>query len=109
NHYVYFKYKIRYTVYRKSYNMRKRPPMLLHGTVSCVKDLQGGSPHIDDRKVTNQNAARHSSGGYFLCSDSIATTKVANVTIKTNVSNTIIRLPPFNKRGEPPPMKALLH
>src|SRR5699024_6065028 len=107
--YVYFKYKIRYTVYRKSYNMRKRPPMLLHGTVSCVKALQGGSPHIQVRKVTNQNAYRHSSDGYFIYSDSIATTKDTTLTIKINVSNTVILSPPFKKRGEPPPMKALLH
>lgn len=55
--------------------------MLLHVTISCVKVLQGDSPHIQVSKVTTQNAAKHSSGGYFFCSDSIATTKVVNVTI----------------------------
>ena len=43
--------------------------------------------------------ARRSLGGYFFCSDSIATINVANETIKINASNTVILSPPFKKGG----------
>ncbi len=43
--------------------------------------------------------ARRSMGGYFFCSDSIATVNVANEIINTNASNTVIASPPFNKKG----------
>ena len=48
-------------------------------------------------------------GGYFFCSDSIATVNVAKAIIKTNDSNTVIRVTPFQKGSELPPMKALFH
>ncbi len=49
----------------------------------CVKALQGGSSHCRiKKKVTNQNAARRSMGGYFFCCGSMTTIKVAKEIIR---------------------------